>query len=147
MFNFASFRLVALLRNHYYSVHREKKAHVTCEICGKHFNVKANFHKHMLQHVEKSERLAQRKQCDQCGEWLMTKSGMYYHETIHRSGVQKCDQCQMELPHRLALLAHIRKHHRQPQFKCTLCEKTFDIRSSLKVSAFHKLYTYVPIMT
>lgn len=29
----------------------------------------------MLSHTDKSERLAQRKQCEHCGEWLLTKSG------------------------------------------------------------------------
>lgn len=130
------FQLVSLLRNHYYSVHREKKANVTCEVCGKSFSVKANFEKHMLSHVDKSERLAQRKQCEHCGEWLMTKSGIYYHEKIHTSGVQKCEQCQTELPHKLALLAHIRKHHREPKHKCSFCNKSFDISSKLRVNIF-----------
>lgn len=116
-----------------YSVHREKKTIVTCEICGKSFKVKANFDKHMLSHTDKSERLAQRKQCEHCGEWLMTKSGIYYHEQIHTSGVQKCDQCQMELPHKIALLAHIRKYHRERHYKCSYCDKSFPVSSELKV--------------
>lgn len=65
-----------------YSVHREKKAIVTCEICGKSFSVRAHFEKHLQSHTARSERLAQRKQCEHCGEWLMTKSGMYYHEQV-----------------------------------------------------------------
>lgn len=139
-------------------MHREKKAIVTCEICGKSFNVKANFDKHMLSHTDKSERLAQRKQCEHCGEWLMTKSGIYYHEQveknilnhsqwwnkpkltilsiafqIHTSGIQKCEQCQMELPHKIALLAHIRKYHRERNHKCSYCDKSFPVSSELKV--------------
>lgn len=87
----------------------------------------------MLSHVDKSERLAQRKRCEHCGEWLMTKSGIYYHDKIHTSGIQKCDQCQQELPHKLALMAHIRKHHREPKHKCSHCAKTFEIGSKLRV--------------
>ncbi|XP_055317612.1 zinc finger protein 665-like isoform X2 [Sitodiplosis mosellana] len=126
------FQLMSLLRNHYYSVHREKKANVTCEICGKSFEIKANFDKHMLLHTDKSERLAQRKQCSHCGEWLMTKSGIYYHDIIHNSGVQKCNQCPTELPHKLALMAHIRKYHREPKHRCNHCGKTFEIGSKLR---------------
>lgn len=127
------FQLPNLLKNHCYSVHREKKAIVTCEICGKSFSVKANFDKHMLSHTDKSERLAQLKQCEHCGEWLMTKSGIYYHEQIHTSGVQKCTQCEMELPHKIALLAHIRKYHRERNHKCSYCDKSFPVSSELKV--------------
>lgn len=65
-----------------YSAHREKKAIVTCEICGKSFTVRAHFEKHLESHTDRSERLAHRKQCEHCGEWLMTKSGMYYHEQV-----------------------------------------------------------------
>lgn len=124
---------MSLLQNHTYSVHREKKSNVTCEFCGKSFSVKANFDKHMILHVDKSLRLAQRKQCNHCGEWLMTRSGIYYHEQIHQGGVQKCDQCKMELPHKLALRAHIRKHHRERNHKCIYCDKSFDIASKLRV--------------
>ncbi|XP_031629988.1 zinc finger protein 43-like [Contarinia nasturtii] len=126
------FQLMSLLRNHHYAVHREKKEKLVCETCGKSFNVKANFDKHMLSHADKSQRLAQRKQCDHCGEWVMSKSGLYYHEIMHKSGVQKCNQCEMELPHKLALLAHIRKCHRELKHKCKFCDKSFDILSKLK---------------
>lgn len=125
---------MSLLKNHFYSVHREKKANVTCEVCGKSFNIKASFDKHMLSHVDKEERLAQRQQCEYCGEWLLSKSGIYYHEKIHNGEIQKCKQCGKELPHKLALLAHIRKYHREPKFKCSHCEKSYDISSKLVVS-------------
>lgn len=65
---FCSFQLEILLKNHNYAVHREKKPIITCEICGKSFAVKANFDKHVLRHTDKSERLAQSKQCEHCGE-------------------------------------------------------------------------------
>lgn len=132
---FFRFQLASLLKNHCYSVHREKKAIVTCEICGKSFSVKANFEKHMLSHSDKSERLAQRKQCEHCGEWLMTKSGIYYHEQIHTSGIQKCEQCHMELQNKIALLSHIRKYHRERNHKCGYCDKSFPVSSELKVSS------------
>lgn len=127
------FQLPCLLKNHMYSVHREKKHSVTCEICGKSFYVKFHLDKHMLSHTDKSERLAQRKQCEHCGEWLMTKSGIYYHEQIHTTGVQKCQQCQAELPNKLALLAHIRQYHRERKFKCSYCDKTFATASVMRV--------------
>lgn len=117
-----------------YAVHRDKKRSVTCEICGKSFYVKFHLDKHMLSHTDKSERLAQRKQCEHCGEWLMTKSGIYYHEQIHTSGVQKCDKCSMELPNKIALLSHIRKYHRERNHKCSYCDKSFPVSSELKVS-------------
>lgn len=91
-----------------YAVQREKKMKASCEICGKAFAIKAHLKKHMLSHIDKSERLAQRQQCAHCGEWLWSKSGMYYHEQIHTSGTQTCDICQRQFPHKIALLAHMR---------------------------------------
>lgn len=64
---------------------------------------------------------------------ILSTSGIYYHEKIHTSGVQKCEQCQTELKNKLALLAHVRKYHREPKYKCNYCHKTFEISSKLKV--------------
>lgn len=136
------FQIKCLLTNHIITVHSEKQPKVTCEYCGKGFHVKAHLRKHIQSHKDKSERLAQRKQCKYCGEWLLTSSGVYYHEQIHTSGVQKCDQCQMELPHKIALLAHIRTQHREPKFKCSYCEKPFSILSKLKVSLLLQIVSF-----
>lgn len=124
------------MKNHKYAVHREKKRSVTCEICGKSFYTMFHLQKHLLSHTDKSERLTERTQCEYCGEWLMSKSGIYYHEQIHTSGVQKCPQCQMELPNKASLLGHIRSHHRERKFKCGYCEKTFSNASTMKVHFF-----------
>lgn len=128
---FFRFQLPNLLRNHFYSVHREKKRDQTCEICGMSFHQKFHLNKHM--HVDVSERLTQRVKCEHCGEWLMSKSGVYYHKQIHTTGVQKCDECQIEVPNRNSLLAHIRKYHREQKFKCSFCNKAFQNGSLLKV--------------
>lgn len=124
-----------LLKNHMYAVHREKKRSVTCEKCGKSFICKFHLDKHMLSHTDKFERLSQKKQCEHCGEWLLTKSGIFYHQQIHTSGVQTCVHCQTEFPHKPALLAHIRQYHRERKFKCSYCDKSYDIASKLKVKS------------
>lgn len=65
------------------AAHREKKRRVTCELCGKSFFAKTYLDRHMLTtHTDKSERLAMREQCKYCGEWLMTKGGIYYHKQV-----------------------------------------------------------------
>lgn len=118
-----------------YAAHRDKRIKASCEICGKGFSIKAHLKKHMLSHSNKSERLAQRQQCAHCGEWLMTKSGMYYHDQIHTSGPQTCDQCQAQFPHKIALLAHIRVAHREPRFKCqfSFCGRLYYEEAKLRV--------------
>ena len=108
-------------------------------------------------HTDKSVRLAMRKQCEHCGEWLLSKSGIYYHKQVnednkftffcikinvcilfefsqlHTSGIQKCEQCGMELPNRPALMGHIREYHRDHKHKCSYCEKTFVTAYKLRV--------------
>lgn len=81
-FIFHRFKLQSLLRSHMYGVHRDKKRCVTCEICGKSFYAKFYLNKHLRTHTDKSERLAERTQCEHCGEWLMSKSGIYYHKQV-----------------------------------------------------------------
>lgn len=131
---FFRFQLAITLRNHKYNVHREKKPKVTCEICGKQFINNAALSKHMHCHEDASEKLARSTQCEHCGEWLVSKSGIYYHEQIHTSGPQTCEQCGAELPHKIALLAHIRKVHREARFKCSYCELAFTERTKLTVN-------------
>lgn len=143
-------------------VHRNKKPSITCEICGRSFYAKFHLEKHLRTHSDKSERLAERKQCDHCGEWLMTRSGIYYHKQvshllkqpdiklitviilnivvdfqIHLSGVQKCEHCGIELPNKNALQGHIRKHHRERKYKCGYCDRAYSTRADMKV-----LYIY-----
>lgn len=77
------FKLQSLLKKHLYAAHREKKTSVTCEICGKSFYSKTFLDRHTLTtHTDKSERLAMREQCKYCGEWLLTKGGIYYHKQV-----------------------------------------------------------------
>ncbi|XP_055317607.1 transcription factor grauzone-like [Sitodiplosis mosellana] len=126
------FQIPILLKNHIYAVHREKKCVGTCEICGKSFYTNYHLEKHKLQHIDKSERLFERRQCEICGEWIATKSGVFYHKQIHTSGPQKCEHCQLELPNRPSYLTHIRHYHREHKYKCSFCGKTFPITSTLK---------------
>lgn len=127
------FKLPMLLKNHMYAVHREKKAICRCERCGKSFYTKYHLDKHMNSHIERSERLTEKKQCAHCGEWLFSKSAVSYHQQIHTTGVQKCNQCQMEFRHKPALLDHIRQHHREQKFECSQCDRIFGLKSKLKV--------------
>lgn len=106
-----------------------KKRCVTCELCGMSFYVEAHLILHMRSHTDKSERLAQRQQYEHCGEWLMSKSGIYYHQ-------QECDQCDMELPNRIALKTHIRNYHREHKFNCNFCDKTFYACCKMRVMVF-----------
>lgn len=77
------YQLQSLLKSHMWTVHREKKRSITCEQCGKSFYIKFHLDKHMLSsHTDKSERLVTRKQCEHCGEWLLTKSGIFYHKQV-----------------------------------------------------------------
>lgn len=123
-----------LLKNHQYAQHREKKPTVTCEICGKTYFNNNHLGRHMLSHADKSERMAQRKKCEHCGEWMGSNSAIYYHNQLHNGQIQKCTQCDEELPNRIALQTHMRRYHREFKHKCKFCGKAFEIRSKLAVS-------------
>lgn len=129
------FKLARLLKSHNYANHREKKCTATCENCGKSFTSQVYLNKHMLSHSDKWERLAQKKQCKHCGEWLMSRSGILYHQQIHTSGVQKCRHCEMELPNLPALRTHIQRFHRECNLKCSYCDKSYNLPSKLRVNA------------
>ncbi|XP_055317616.1 zinc finger protein 28-like [Sitodiplosis mosellana] len=126
------FHLLKLLTRHIYAAHREKKRNHTCEICGKSFFTNYHLEKHKLQHLDKSERLVEGTKCQHCGEWIATKSGVFYHQQIHTSGPQKCEHCQLEFPNRVSLLGHIRRYHRENKFKCNYCDKAFTTASLLR---------------
>ncbi|XP_031627535.1 zinc finger protein 883-like isoform X2 [Contarinia nasturtii] len=139
------YHLASMLKYHKYSVHRERKPNFCCEICGKDFYVKFHLDKHMLhKHTDKSERLIERKQCEYCGDWLLSKSNVFYHHQKHTTGIQKCNHCQMEFPNRIVLLGHIRQHHREHKFKCSYCGKSFANASKMKTHeeshTRHKIY-------
>lgn len=76
------FHLESLRNNHVTCVHKEKIRCITCEICGKSFY--SNFHlkAHSITHSDKAERMAMRQQCEHCGEWLLTRSGINYHKQV-----------------------------------------------------------------
>lgn len=130
------------LTRHKYNVHREKKPKVTCEVCGKSFQSNAILNKHKVSHENDDEKLARSQQCEYCGEWLQSKSGIYYHEQIHTSGPQTCDQCGLVLANKIALQGHIRKAHRVAKFKCSYCDMAFTECSTLTVVFKPSLFTF-----
>lgn len=130
------FKVESLLQSHVYTVHREKKFKHICEICGKKFHAKYFLDQHKLSHIDHSDRLTEKKQCEHCGVWLLTKGGIFYHQQIHTTGEQQCTVCNLKFPHKPALLEHNRQHHRKLKYKCSHCDKAFDIKSKLRVMAF-----------
>lgn len=80
---FYRFKVKESLTSHLYSMHRGKRPKTdTCEICGKSFVSKFHLKLHKQTHTDITDRLAERKQCEHCGEWLMTRSGIYYHKQV-----------------------------------------------------------------
>lgn len=127
--------MLSLLKSHKLS-HQAKKCIGTCEICGKGFYTNFHLAKHQNEfHRDKSERLHESKQCAVCHEWLLTKSGVFYHQQLHTSGVHICEfeDCKQEFSNRVQYLTHKRKYHREHKFKCSYCEKTYFVASLLKV--------------
>lgn len=77
------------------------------------------------------------EQCKICLKWLKNARCVKKHMIIHRdqaSGQEfKCPQCGMEKNTRHALSAHIRYHHSDKVFTCTMCNKEFKNPRALRV--------------
>lgn len=68
---------------HYWRIHPKTQRIFTCEVCGKTYNEKVKLKNHMMSHKDKSERLEVRRQCEICGEWLMTRTSYYNHKEVN----------------------------------------------------------------
>lgn len=136
-FFFCRFGSKHLLTNHVRAVHLKKYMKI-CDICGKKFQVKFKFERHMLEHTGGPQPTAD---CDICGFKAMDKTLLKRHkDSQHPAGGRqeyKCHLCPKVSPTLRAHKIHVQyKHELGYDFKCTMCDKAFKRSHSLKVSLY-----------
>lgn len=76
---------------------------------------------------------AQKVQCERCGKWLKHQKTLEKHMMWHNDGTETCKICGRVSANKRALRAHTKLAHTEPAFTCTVCEKKFKKKQTLKV--------------
>lgn len=115
-----------------------------CDTCGKDFNRKANFKKHLRTH--KGERPYS---CSFCSKQYSQRSSLNLHLRIHTGEKPYvCETCGKDFIQRSDLTVHIRRAHTgEKPYRCKICGKCFpannDLSVHIKIHMGHKPFTCV----
>ncbi|XP_055380692.1 zinc finger protein draculin-like [Condylostylus longicornis] len=107
------------MKNHVSDIHEKSKI---CQVCGKSFSSR-KFREHQRTH----EFLLAKVQCEICGAWLKSSSGLKTHMKNHQEAleVHKCNICSKISPNKGALKIHVKNHQTPKCHKCSVCKKGF----------------------
>ncbi|XP_058444478.1 transcription factor grauzone-like [Malaya genurostris] len=124
-----------ILTNHIKLKHTEPTDFI-CDICAKGFHLRSQFLLHKIEHRNPTEL---KMQCEICQRWLKNRPNWRRHMQQHEQTEVTCDICGHVSPHQRALMGHKRRQHRDRQYPCTLCPKTFRKPITLRehVAAVH----------
>ncbi len=112
----------ATLKNHL-TTH---KFDLKCGQCGKVYYSKKAFDRHVAVKHEKSKAFI----CDLCGQSLTTRNSLKNHQRDRHGLFEKKWKCEVEgcgkrLKDFPAFTAHMAKHSKSPEFKCSFCGKGY----------------------
>lgn len=113
------------MKTHCRTIHSEKLRDFICEICNEKFRRKTHLKQHMFEHTG-----SYIYKCDECGEGFLLMSRLKRHKNAHKT--RQCDHCAATFDKWSLLLAHKQKDHLNIQLKCSICNKEFHSRRSLK---------------
>ena len=141
----------------------KKTGHV-CDICGKEFGFRVNLEYHKVVHSDERP-----FKCSVCSKSFKLKHFLKLHETIHTGSEPfRCSFCGKAFIFRASFESHLRTHSREKpfachvcgarfghegnmvrhissvhknerKFKCDVCDKSFNLRSALKIH--HRIHT------
>ncbi|XP_031639289.1 zinc finger protein 91-like [Contarinia nasturtii] len=109
-------------------VHTGKKPFV-CEICAKAFKEKITLKRHKIVHAAQFP-----FGCSKCGNGFIQEIDKINHETKCKCPQYQCHLCKSTtryLSNLSNLKQHMRIHNGVKPFKCTVCSRTFSMKSSL----------------
>ncbi|KAL4240680.1 hypothetical protein ACF0H5_001471 [Mactra antiquata] len=99
-----------------------------CNICGRMFNSKSNFLKHLS--IHDTER---KHECGVCNKTFKTKDVLSKHKRIHSETRQFCcDICGWGFNQSGTLKKHMDSHYNIKRYECEICLKKFTNKSSLQ---------------
>lgn len=110
-----------------------KKGLLSCAICLKEFQRKAQIEAHMRVHIRK---VPNGYQCKKCPETFLMVRHWRAHQLLHEPNSSMkdilfpCKKCSNEYLTMKLLQAHLRNDHKK-KFLCELCAKVFNIKFSL----------------
>nr|CAD7392800.1 unnamed protein product [Timema cristinae] len=109
--------------------HRQER--VTCEICGRSYQFKTTYMRHMRTHIDSE---SQTFMCDVCGKRVMSRVSLRHHRRLH-TGERPfvCDTCGKPFNSSGILRVHKRSHTGEKPYSCENCGKSFTQRSTLVV--------------
>lgn len=124
-------------------IHIEELPH-KCDTCGKSFRRKSSMKEHMHTHMDKKPFA-----CKQCPKTFGSRRGLDHHELVHLKGILpdndprwkwceykkktvECDICFKTL-NVYSLKDHKRIHANEKPFKCNVCDKSFRIKTHMKL--------------
>ena len=122
-------RDIYLLRAHMKRMHGESSEAHVCPQCGKAFNQKCDFERHVLIHNPEKH-----YHCEECNKSFVCRSYLVRHSRVHRNKayIHQCTICEKVFKQQTNLQQHIATHTEGKTHKCEFCGKKFTLERYLK---------------
>ncbi|XP_077286097.1 uncharacterized protein LOC143911194 [Arctopsyche grandis] len=117
-------------------IHKRDKVY-KCATCNKGFIEFRDYHRHILRHKKKEEKLSKipglNVPCPQCHLRFSSEADLSVHSSIHLAEGDKrvCQECKKEFSTMIQLRRHVRTHLKDKPHKCSICQKGFPEMGSL----------------
>lgn len=133
------FKSFGELKKHMAEKNQCTEAQLTCDVCSKKFDNKANLLRHIKCHAEKAIKFI----CHKCGRTFLSSFNLDNHRSSQHgeyveeyNNIYKCNACEHTFVHRADLYAHAKTHAKSKDTQsqlCHTCGKCFPNRNALTV--------------
>lgn len=137
----ADFKTPSVLTSHMRKYHPERKSPLKCKFCDFTTSDASSMHRHVAYHTGKK-----RHKCEVCGREFIAKDVWRDHMAIHSDARPfPCETCKSAFKTKKALGVHM-KTHREHEYECPVCRKTFLTNQQMRnhVKKTHPTYELPP---